>query len=107
MRVTDSVLCRVDARTQQPVAEMEPEPARLTLQALIDALIAIDLAFERERDELNKSRLAPVSWHRMVRTLREQHRQRREPYVQQLFARQERFEARNRSPDQSTSTWSP
>jgi hypothetical protein len=43
----------------------------------------------------------------MLKKLGEQHRQRREPYVLQLIARQEQSEARNRSPDPSTSGSSP
>jgi hypothetical protein len=74
---------------------------------LISALIAIDIAFEREREELSKSCLGTVSWYRMLRTLREQHRQRREPYVQQYIARQQQSGRKGSFPDPSTSGSSP
>jgi hypothetical protein len=101
-RGANSVLCISVTNSQEPLDETEPHIDRLTPQALIDALIAIDLAFEREREELNQSRLGTVSWYPILRALREHH-QRREPYVQQYIARQERSEARSRLPDQSTS----
>ena len=77
------------------------------LRVLIDALIDIDLEHERQRENLSKSSLDPASKHRMLKKLGEQHRQRREPYVRQLIARQEQSEARNRFPDPSTSGSSP
>ena len=100
------MLCRANITSEEPLHETEPHAARLTSQALIDALIAIDLAFEREREELSQSCLGTVSWYRMLRTLREQHRQRREPYVQQYIAQQERSGAKDKIADQSIGTWS-
>ncbi len=95
--MTDPVSCRADTRSQEPPNETGPHFDRLTSQVLIDALIEIDLAFEREREELSRSHLDIVSWYRMQRTLREQHRQRREPYVQQFIAHQDKLEAENRA----------
>ncbi len=100
--MTNSVLCRAIITSEAPLDETEPHTARLTSQALIDALIAIDLAFEREREELSKGCLGTVSWYRMLRALREQHRQRREPYVQQYIAQQERSGAKDKIPESST-----
>ncbi len=95
--MTDPVSCRADTRSQKPPNETGLHPDRLASQVLIDALIEIDPAFEREREELSRSRLDIVSWYRMQRTLREQHRQRREPYVQQFIAHQDKLEAENRA----------
>ncbi len=77
-----------------------PEP---TLQALIDALVDLDLAFERECQELSRGTLDAASQYRMLTKLREQHRQRRSPYVQRLIARHEGSRTMSRSPGQSTS----
>jgi hypothetical protein len=77
------------------------------LRVLIDALIDIDVEHERQREYLSKSSVDPASKHRMLKKLGEQHRQRREPHVRQLIARQEQSESRNRSPDPSTSGSSP
>lgn len=59
------------------------------LRALIDTLIDIDLEHERQREDLSKSSLDPVSKHRMLKKLGGQHRQRREPHVRQLITWQD------------------
>ncbi len=103
MRVADSVVCGADAKSDKPAVETEPSGLPLTPQALIDALIDIDLAYERKCKELSKSGLGATLQYHLLEKLRVQHRQEREPYVQQLIARQERSEASNRFPDPSTS----
>jgi hypothetical protein len=55
--MTDLVLCWAEAGSQKPQDGTEPDAARLMLHALIDALVDLDLAFERECKELSKSRL--------------------------------------------------
>jgi hypothetical protein len=61
----------------------------IRLPALIDALIDIDVAYEREREHLNLSCLDFLSRTRSLKRLREQHQQRRQPLVQQLVALQD------------------
>jgi len=100
--MTDSVLFRDIITSNEALGETEIHIDRLTPQALIDALIAIELAFEREREELSQSGLSTVSWYRMLRTLTEHHRLKREPYVQQYIAQQERSGGRDGFADQST-----
>jgi hypothetical protein len=51
------------------------------LQSVINTLIDIDIAYEREREKLIKSRHLPS---RRLEMLKQQHRERREPYIQQL-----------------------
>jgi hypothetical protein len=77
------------------------------LQALIDTLIDIDLEHERQREDLSKGTLDPASKHRMLKKLGEQHRQRREPYVQQYIVRQQQSGRKGSFPDPSTSGSSP
>ncbi len=101
--MADSVVCNADANSDKPGVETEPSGLPLTPQALIDALIDIDLAYERKGKELSKSGLGATLQYHLLEKLRVQHRQEREPYVQQLIARQERSEASNRFPDPSTS----
>ncbi len=87
--VADRVVCSVyNASEELPVQTQSfgPEP---TLQALIDALVDLDLAFERECQELSRGTLDAASQYCMLTRLREQHRQRRAPYVQQLIASHE------------------
>ena len=100
--VADREVCSADAGSAELPAQREcsgPEP---TLQALIDALVDLDLAFERESKELSKGTLDATSQYRMLTKLREQHRQRRAPYVHQLIGRHEGLRTRSMSPGQST-----
>ena len=71
----------------------------LAPRALIDALIDIDLAYERRWQELNNSRLGATHQYHLMEKLRVQHRQRREPYIRQLMAFQDRLRIRGGSPD--------
>ena len=77
-----------------------PQPK---LQALIDALIDIDIAFERECQELSRGTLDAASQYRMLTKLRQQHRQRRDPYVRQLIVQHDDLRTRGRSPGQGIS----
>jgi hypothetical protein len=79
--------------TERPLQTGSPGPKQ-TLQALIDALIDIDIAFERECQELSRSTLDVASQYRMLTKLRQQHQQRRDPYVQQLIAHHEDLRTR-------------
>jgi hypothetical protein len=76
--------------------EGEPLPSRregsdpkASLRALIDALIDIDVAYERECKAVSQSALGALAKAQSLRRLREQHQQRRQPLVQQLAALQE------------------
>ncbi len=63
---------------------------RPPLQLVLDTLIDIDMAYERERETLNKSSPDTVSKARLLRKLKEQHRERRLPLIQRLMALQSR-----------------
>jgi hypothetical protein len=91
MRLADPIMRSVDAQNEEPELQTELSSLPLAPQALIDALIDIDLAYERRCQELNNSRLgATLQYHRLEK-LRVQHRERREPYVRQLIALQDRL----------------
>jgi hypothetical protein len=97
MRVDDPGMCSPDAKNKEPWVQTESSGLPLTLQALIDILVDIDLAYERKCKELNNSRLgATLHYHRLEK-LRVQHRERREPYVRQLMALQDELKTRSRS----------
>ncbi len=63
---------------------------KASLLALIDTLIDIDVAYERECKAVSQSLLDALAKSQSLRRLREQHQQRRQPFVQQLAALQER-----------------
>jgi hypothetical protein len=79
------------ARSAHP--EGEPFPSRrngadpkASLLALIDSLIDIDVAYEREYKAVSQSSLDALAKAQSLKRLREQHQQRRQPLVQQLAA---------------------
>ena len=81
-------------RTAHP--EGKPLPSRqnwadskASLLALIDTLIDIDVAYERECKAVSQSSLDALAKSQSLKRLREQHQQRRQPLVQQLAALQE------------------
>ncbi|MGF9759360.1 hypothetical protein AAII07_29600 [Microvirga sp. 0TCS3.31] len=80
-------------RTAHP--ESEPLPRRngsdpkAALLALIDILIDIDVAYERECKAVSQSSLDALAKSQCLKRLRDQHQQRRQPLVQQLAALQE------------------
>ena len=80
-------------RTAPPEGELLPsrqdgsDPKALLL-ALIDALIDIDVAYERESKAVSHSSLGALAKLQSLKRLREQHQQRRRPLVQQLAALQ-------------------
>ena len=98
MRVDDPGMCNPDRENEEPRVQTECSGLPRTLQALIDALIDIDLAYERRCQELNNSRLGATYEYHLLERLREQHRQRREPYVQQPIAFQVGLRTRNGFP---------
>ncbi len=87
------------------VIEIEPPRAELAdarsqalalkpvYQALLTTLTNLDFAYEREREKLTASRLNPRDHARAQEKLRQNHRERRSPYLQQLAILQERMQA--------------
>ena len=59
---------------------------KASLLALIDTLIDIDVAYERECKAVSQSSLDALAKAQSLKRLREQHQQRRQPFVQQLAA---------------------
>ena len=63
---------------------------RPPLQSVLDTLIDIDIAYERERETLNKSSPDMISKAHLLRKLKERHRERRQPSIQHFMALQTR-----------------
>jgi hypothetical protein len=103
MAVADRIVCNADAGSEERLLQIETPGPKPMFQALIDALIDIDIAFERECRELSRGTVDAAFQDRMLTKLREQHQQRRDPYVQQLFAQHEDLRTRGRSSGQSIS----
>jgi hypothetical protein len=102
--VVDREVCNAWTGSAELPVQTESSGREFTLQALIDDLIDLDLAFERERDDLSKSGLNTVARYRRLKRLREQYRQRREPYVHQLIAQQQ-MSHESKSSGQSMTVW--
>ncbi len=101
--MADCIVCNADAGSEEQPLQIGPLGPKPMFQALIDALIDIDIAFERECQELSRGTLDAASQDRMLTKLREQHRQSRAPYVQQLIAQHEDSRVRDGSPGQRLS----
>jgi hypothetical protein len=87
--VSDPVPCPAHPESEPLRSRRDASDPKASLQALIDALIDIDMAYEREREQLSQSSLDFLSKTRSLKRLRNQHQQRRQPLVQQLAALQE------------------
>ena len=61
------------------------------LQSLLATLADIDFEHERERDNINGRAMDMNLKIRLLEKLKQHHRQRREPYLQQLAILQERI----------------
>ncbi len=61
------------------------------LQSLLATLADIDFGYERERDTISTRTTDANLKIRLLEKLREHHRERREPYIQQLAILQERI----------------
>ena len=61
------------------------------LQSLLSTLADIDFAFESDLDVVQSSTTDEILKRKVVGKLREQHRERREPYVRQLAALEDRI----------------
>ena len=84
-------------RHSAPSAQQE-SPARMyspdlqpLLQSLLGTLADIDFDHERERDTINSRAMDMNLKIRLLEKLRQHHRERREPYIQQLAIVQERI----------------
>ena len=78
-------------RTAHPKGEPLPShrdgsDAQASLLTLIDTLIDIDVAYERECKAVSHSPLDALAKLQSLNRLREQHQRRRQPFVQQLAA---------------------
>jgi hypothetical protein len=62
-----------------------------SLQPLLATLANIDLEYERERERLSDRTLDMALKARVLEKLKQQHREQREPYVQQLCVLQDRI----------------
>jgi DNA-binding CsgD family transcriptional regulator len=63
------------------------DPQKLR-QSLLTALIELDFAYERERIALDQSSADAIVKARLMRKLKEQRRQKRQPYLQKLIVPQ-------------------
>jgi len=61
------------------------------LQSLLGTLADIDFEYERERDNINSRTLDAKLKIRLLEKLKQHHRERREPYLQQLAILHERI----------------
>jgi len=61
------------------------------LQSLLSTLAHIDFAFESDLDVVQSSTTDEILKRKVVGKLHEQHRERREPYVRQLAALEDRI----------------
>ena len=95
--MADLVVCRAYTGSEKQPAQIESPEPEPTIQALIDALVDLDLAFERQCQELSRGTLDATSQYRILSKLREQHRQRRAPYVHELIGRHEGLRTRSMS----------
>ena len=81
------------ARSAQPMTQprmYSPELQPL-LQSLLGTLADIDFEYERECDQISSRTMDMNLKIRLLEKLKQHHRQRREPYLQQLAILQERI----------------
>jgi hypothetical protein len=97
MTLADPTMRTADAHSKEAGVQTELSSLPLAPRALIDALIDIDLAYERKCRELNNNRLGAALQYHLLEKLRVQHRERREPYVRQLMALQDQLRIRSGS----------
>jgi hypothetical protein len=68
------------------------------LQSLLTTLADLDFAYEQERERVSKSTKDASLRARMLQKLRDQHRERREPYIRHLTVLQELIMPQVRGP---------
>jgi len=64
---------------------------QVLLQSMLTTLADLDFAYEQERERVSSSTNDASLRARMLQKLRDQHRERREPYIRHLTALQERI----------------
>jgi hypothetical protein len=81
------------ARSAQQVTQprMYSPDLQPLLQSLLGTLADIDLEYERERDNVNGRAMDMNLKIRLLEKLKQHHRQRREPYLEQLAILHERI----------------
>ena len=81
------------ARSAQQVAQprMYSPDLQPLLQSLLGTLADIDFEYERECDQISSRTMDMNLKIRLLEKLKQHHRQRREPYLQQLAILQERI----------------
>jgi hypothetical protein len=81
------------ARSAQQLAapRMYSPDLQPLLQSLLGTLADIDFEYERERDKISSRTIDMNLKIRMLEKLRQHHRERREPYLQQLAILHERI----------------
>jgi hypothetical protein len=89
-RVSDPVPRPAHPEAEPLKSRPDRADSKALLLALIDTLIDIDVVYERECKADSQRLLNALAKSQSLKRLREQHQQRRQPFVQQLAALQER-----------------
>jgi hypothetical protein len=84
--VTAAELDRICSSDDARSSGMDGPRDELLRQGLIDALVDLDLEYEREREVLRRSSLSAALKTRLLTKLKDQYRVRRQPYMQQIAA---------------------
>jgi hypothetical protein len=85
--VSNPVPRPADIEDEPPPSHRDGADPKTSLLALIDSLIDIDVAYERECKAVGQSSLGALAKSQSLKRLRDQHQQ--QPLVQQLAALQE------------------
>ena len=80
------------SRAELKEAQSQAPALKSLYQSLLTTLTNLDFAYERERETLSSTGLNSRDQTRALEKLRENHRERRTPYLQQLAILQERIE---------------
>jgi hypothetical protein len=90
--MADNKRCSARSAQQVPQARMYSPDLQPLLQSLLGTLADIDFEYERERDNVNGRAMDMNLKIRLLEKLKQHHRQRREPYLQQLAVLQGRIQ---------------
>jgi hypothetical protein len=90
--MADNKRCSARSAQQVPQARMYSPDLQPLLQSLLGTLADIDFEYERERDNVNGRAMDMNLKIRLLEKLKQHHRQRREPYLEQLAVLQERIQ---------------
>jgi hypothetical protein len=89
--MADNKRCSARSAQQVPQARMYSPDLQPLLQSLLGTLADIDFEYERERDNVNGRAMDMNLKIRLLEKLKQHHRERREPYLQQLAILHERI----------------